>query len=222
MSRRLQEDQNMDEARLNLARIYKNMISWEDATKQLTILVERKFAPGDVQQMLGDIYADMGQYAEAATAYEAAILVDPTNPTNSETTSRLLMCRIETGNVEGLEELLQGVDAPGVRESTRALILAGKDEIEGALSALDLTLLENPNDLIANQTYGKIMAKSGSKEKSIEAADKPAATDRDAHTQFEIIRGRGRTGENREGRRTRGNGSAKCRSTQRSEITVFG
>ena len=165
----LQEDQNMDEARLNLARIYKNMISWEDAIKQLTILVERKFAPGDVQQMLGDIYADMGQYAEAATAYEAAILVDPTNPTNSETTSRLLMCRIETGNVEGLEELLQGVDAAGVRESTRALILAGKDEIEGALSALDLTLIDNPNDLIANQTYGKIMAKSGSKEKSIEA-----------------------------------------------------
>ncbi len=165
----LEEDENTDEARLRLAYIYKNMISWDDALKHLTILVQHKFSPRDVQQMLGDIYADMGQYAEAATAYEAAILVDPTNPSNSATTSRLLMCRIETGNFEGLEELVQGVDVPGLGESVRALMLAKQGEIEKALSALELTLLENPNDLIANQTYGEIMAKSGSKEKAIEA-----------------------------------------------------
>ena len=94
---------------------------------------------------------------------------DPTNPANSATSSSLLICRIETGNLEGIEELLQGVDAAGVRESVRALILAAKDEPKQALSALDQVMHEHPNDVTVNLTYGKIMAGIGSKEKAIEA-----------------------------------------------------
>ena len=63
----LQEDENTNEARLNLAYVLKDMISWDDAKKHLTTLVERKFRPGIVNQLLGEIYADMGQYAEAAS-----------------------------------------------------------------------------------------------------------------------------------------------------------
>ena len=165
----LEEDANTDDARMNLAYLLKDMISWDDAMKHLTILVERKARLGDAQQLMADIYADMGQYAEAAAAYEAAMAADPTNPTNSARSSRLLTCRIETGNLEGVEELLQGVDAAGVRESARALMLAAKDETKQALSALDQVMLENPNDAMANLTYGKIMVGIGSKEKAIEA-----------------------------------------------------
>ncbi len=165
----LQEDDNTDDARLNLAYVLKDMISWDDAVKHLTTLGERKFRPGIVNQLLGDIYADTGQYAEAAAVFEAALTADPTSPTNSSTTTRLLKCRIETGNFEGVEEFLPFVDDAGVRESVRALTLAAKGETKQALSALDQALLENPNDATAHLTYGRIMAEIGSKEKAIEA-----------------------------------------------------
>ena len=165
----LKEDEKADDARLNLAYVLKDMNSWDDAVKHLTTLVERKFRPGIVNQLLGNIYADMGQYEEAAAAFEAALTADPTSPTNSATTSRLLKCRIETGNFEGVEEFLPGVDDAGVRESVRALTLAAKGETKQAFSALDQALLESPNDATAHLTYGRIMAEIGSKEKAIEA-----------------------------------------------------
>ena len=165
----LQEDENTDDARLNLALLLKDMISWDEAMKHLTTLAERKFKPGLVHQSMAEMYANMGQYADAAAAYEAAITADPTSPANSKRSSGLLLCRIETGNLEGAEEFLPSVDDAGVRESVRALILAAKGETEQALSALDQALQENPNDTTANLTYGKIMAGIGSKEKAIEA-----------------------------------------------------
>ena len=165
----LQEDENTDDARLNLALLLKDMISWDEAMKHLTTLAERKFKPGLVHQSMAEMYANMGQYADAAAAYEAAITADPNSPTNSKKSSGLLLCRIETGNFEGAEEFLPSVDDAGVRESVRALILAAKGETEQALSALDQALQENPNDTTANLTYGKIMAGIGSKEKAIEA-----------------------------------------------------
>ncbi len=165
----LQEDENTDDARLNLALLLKDMISWDEAMKHLTTLAERKFKPGLVHQSMAEMYANMGQYADAAAAYEAAITADPTSPTNSKKSSGLLLCRIETGNFEGAEEFLPSVDDAGVRESVRALILAAKGETKQALSALDQALQENPNDTTANLTYGKIMAGIGSKEKAIEA-----------------------------------------------------
>jgi len=165
----LQEDENTDEARLNLAYVLKDMISWDDARKHLTILVERKFRPGIVNQLLGNIYTDMGKLAEAATAYEASLAADPDNPSNSATMSSLIMTRMELGNLEGIEEYLPGVDSAGVRESARALILAAQDQTEQAFSALEQALVENPNDATANLTYGKLMVASGSKEKAIEA-----------------------------------------------------
>ncbi len=165
----LKDDENTDDARLSLAYVLKDMISWDESLKHLTTLVDRKFNPGVVHQLMADIYADMGDYAKAATSYEAALVADPTSPTNSTKASRLIACRLETGNLEGIEGYLQGVDAAGVRESARALALAAKDETKQALSALDQALLENPNDITANVTYGKIMAGIGTKEKAAEA-----------------------------------------------------
>ena len=118
---------------------------------------------------MADIYADMGRYAEAAAAYEASLLADPADPANATKAFRLVSCRIETGNLDGIEEFLQSVDAAGIRQSARALVLAGKDETKQALSALDQAIQENPIDVNANLTYGTIMAGIGSKEKAIEA-----------------------------------------------------
>jgi len=168
----LKEDENTDDARLNLAYVLKDMISWDGAIKQLNTLVERNFRPGIVNQLLGDIYAEMGQYTEAATRYEASLEADPNNPSNSSTMSSMIRCRMEIGNLEGVEILLPGVDSVGIRESARALILAGKNETVQALSALEQALTESPNDATTNLTYGKIMAASGSKEKAIEALAK--------------------------------------------------
>ncbi len=165
----LQEDKNADDARLSLAFVLMDMTSWEEALMHLTTLVERKFKPGVAHQLMADIHADMGRYAEAAAAYEAALVADPADPSNATKASRLITCRIETGNLEGIEEFLQSVDAAGIRESARALVLAGKNETRQALSALDRALQENPNDATANLTYGTIMAGIGSKEKAIEA-----------------------------------------------------
>ena len=130
----LKEDADTDDARMNLAYLLKDIISWDEALKHLTILVERKARLGTAQQLMADIYADMGQYAEAAVAYEAAIAADPNNPSNSSTMSRLMLCRMEVGNMEGIEEFLPGVDSVSVRESARALILAAKNETQQALS----------------------------------------------------------------------------------------
>ncbi|MBC7965563.1 MAG: tetratricopeptide repeat protein [Fuerstia sp.] len=165
----LKDDENADDARLSLAYILKDMISWDESLKHLTTLVDRKFKPAVVHQLMADIYADMGDYAKAAASYEAALVADPTSPTNSTKATRLITCRLETGNLEGIEGYLQGVDAAGVRESARALALAAKDETKQALSALDQALHESPNDITANVTYGKIMAGIGSKEKAAEA-----------------------------------------------------
>ena len=165
----IQEDENTDDARLNLAYVLKDMISWDEALKHLAILLERRFKPGVVHQMMADIYADRGQYAEAAAAYETAMSADPTNPGNSAKASRMIACRIETGNLEGAEEFLSGVDAAGIRESARALILSEKGETQQALSTLDQVLQESPNEPTASLTYGRIMAGIGSKEKAIEA-----------------------------------------------------
>ncbi len=165
----LQEDDSANEARLNLAYVLKDMISWEDSKKHLTTLAERQYRLGVVNQLLGDIHSEMGQYAEAATAYEASLAADKANPSNSSTISSLIMCRMELGNLEGIDEYLSGVDSPGVRESAKALILAAKDETESAFSALEKALLENPNDATANLTYGRLMVATNSKEKAIEA-----------------------------------------------------
>ncbi|MEJ7592103.1 MAG: tetratricopeptide repeat protein [Planctomycetaceae bacterium] len=165
----LKEDETADEARLSLVYVLKEMISWEEAMKHLSTLAERKFKPGVVHQLMADIHADMGQYAQAAAEYEAALIADPADPTNSTKASRLVTARMETGQLDGIEEFLQGIDAAGVRESARALALAAKNETKQALSALEQALHENPNDVTANLTYGKIMAGIGSKEKAIEA-----------------------------------------------------
>lgn len=165
----LKEDEKTDEARLNLAYVLKDMICWDEATKHLSTLVERNFRLGIVNQLLGEIYAEMGRYTEAAASYEASLAADPNNPSNSLTVSRLIVCRMEIGNMEGVEEFLPGVDIAGIRESARALILAEKDETDQALAALDQALHEGPNDATANLTYGKVMARIGSKEKAIQA-----------------------------------------------------
>ena len=122
----LEEDKNADDARLSLASVLKDMTSWEEALMHLQTLVERKFRPGVVHQLMADIYADMGRYAEAAAAYEAALVADPADPSNATKASRLITCRIETGNLEGIEGFLQSVDAAGIRESARGADAGGE------------------------------------------------------------------------------------------------
>lgn len=165
----LKADENCDEARLNLAQILKEMISWDEALKHFAILEERRFQLSAVQQAMAEIYADMGEYAKAANLYEASLAADPTSPSNSAKASDLITCRMETGNLEGIEEILKHVDSLCVRESARALALAAKDDTKQALSALDQALQDNPNDVTASIIYGEIMAGIGSKEKATEA-----------------------------------------------------
>lgn len=165
----LKEDESADDARLNLAYLFKDMISWDIALQHLLVLKEHEHQLGAVHQMLGDIYFDMGKFADAATEYKAAVDAEPTSPANSQKASRFLKCRLETGDFEGVEEFISLVDSPGIRDSVRALILAQKGETAEALSTLEHVLREAPNDMTANIANAQIMAGLDSKEKAIEA-----------------------------------------------------
>ena len=165
----LQEDESVDDVRLSLAYVLKDMISWDESLKHLMTLRERKFRLGLVHQLIADINSDTDQYAEAATEYEASLIADPNDPTNSNKVYRLVMCRIETGNLNGIEEFLSVLDSEGVRDSARALVQLEKGQTEQAIATLDIALKVVPYDATANLTYGRIMAGIGSKEKAIEA-----------------------------------------------------
>ena len=165
----LQEDPDTDEARLTLAFVLKDMISWDEAQKHLAVLMERKYKPDVVHQMLGDMYAELDRPADAANEYAAALKADPNNPSNSLRASRLVKCRLQTGDLSGLDEFLPGVDSAGVRESANAMLLMEKDEAQKALSGLEHALHESPVDATANLAYAKVMEKIGTREKAIEA-----------------------------------------------------
>ncbi len=165
----VKEDESADEARLNLAFLFKDMISWDASLQHLLILKEHNYRLGTVHQMLADIYFDMGRFADAATEYKAAIDAEPTSPTNSQKAARLLNCRIETGDFEGVEEFITLVDTPGTRDSVRALKLAQEGKTEEALSTLEHLLHESPNDITGHVTNAQILAGQASKEKAIAA-----------------------------------------------------
>ena len=165
----LKEDENADTARLNLAHILKEMVSWEDALKHLGILKDHQFNLGVVHQLIADIHAESGRNAEAADEFRASIEADPTNPTNSQKASRLIRCQIAVGDLSSIEEFVSMVDNPGIHSSANALILAKKGEVNNALTALDNALLETPNDKDANLAYAEIMAGIETKGKAIEA-----------------------------------------------------
>jgi tetratricopeptide (TPR) repeat protein len=164
----LKEDDSADDARMNLAFLYKDMVSWETALEHLLVLKEHGHQLGGVHQMLADIYFDMGKFADAATEYKAAIEAEPTSPANSQKAARLMKCAIETGDFEGVDEFTALVDSEGIRDSVRALKLAQKGETEEALSALEHVLQEIPNDTTANVTHAQILAGLDSKERAIE------------------------------------------------------
>ena len=165
----VKEDESADEARLNLAYLFKDMISWDTAIQHLVVLKEHGHQLGTVHQMLAEIYFEKGKFADAATEYKAAIEADPTSPTNSQKASRFISSKIEAGDLEGIEEFATTVDAVGIRASAQALVLANKGETDEALSALDHVLHEVPNDVTANLAYAQIMAGLDSKERAIEA-----------------------------------------------------
>jgi tetratricopeptide (TPR) repeat protein len=120
-----------------------------------------------VHQMLADIYFDMGKFSDAAIEYKAAIEAEPTSPTNSQKATRLLNCKMETGDFEGDDEYVSLVDAGGVRDSFRSLKLAHDGETEEALSTLENFLHEMPNDMTANVANAKILASVDSKERAV-------------------------------------------------------
>lgn len=163
----LKEDESADDARLNLAYLFKDMISWDIALQHLLVLKEHGHKLGSVHQMLADIYFDMGKFADAATEYKAAIEAEPTSPANSSKAARLLKCKMETGEFEGAEEYVSLVDAGGLRDSFRALKLAQDGETEEALSTLEHFLHEMPNDMTANITNAQILAKLDSKDRAV-------------------------------------------------------
>jgi len=165
----LKEDESADDARLNLAYLHKDMISWDTAIQHLLVLKEHGHQLGAVHQMLADIYFDMGKFADAATEYKAAMEAEPTSPANSQKATRLLKCRMETGDFEGVEEFITLVDSGGIRDSVRALKLAQQGDTDEALSTLEHLLQESPNDMTANLTNAQILAGLDSKEKAIEA-----------------------------------------------------
>jgi len=165
----LKEDESADDARLNLAYLHKDMISWDTAIQHLLVLKEHGHQLGAVHQMLADIYFDMGKFADAATEYKAAMEAEPTSPANSQKATRLLKCSMETGDFEGVEEFITLVDSGGIRDSVRALKLAQQGDTDEALSTLEHLLQESPNDMTANLTNAQILAGLDSKEKAIEA-----------------------------------------------------
>lgn len=165
----LKEDESADDARLNLAYLFKDMISWDAAIQHLLVLKEHGHQLGAVHLMLADIYFDMGKFADAATEYKAAMDAEPTSPANSQKATRLLKCKTEIGDFEGVEGLITLVDSEGIRDAVRALKLAQEGETEEALSALDHVLHESPNDITANVANAQILAGVDSKEKAIEA-----------------------------------------------------
>ena len=165
----LKEDESADEARLNLAYLFKDMVSWDTAIQHLLVLKEHGHQLGAVHQMLADIYFDMGKFADAATEYQAAMDADPTSPANSQKATRFLKCRMETGDFEGVEKFISLVDSEGVRDSVRALKLAQQGETDEALSTLEHVLQEAPNDVNANLANAQILAGLDTKEKAIGA-----------------------------------------------------
>jgi len=165
----LKEDESADDARLNLAFLYKDMISWETSLQHLLVLKEHGHSLGAVHQMLAEIYFEMGKFDEAAAEYKAAIEAEPASPANSQKASRFISSKIESGNLEGIEEFASMVDGPGVRAAAEALALAQKGDTDEALSSLDHALHEAPNDVTSNLAYAKIMSELNSKERAIEA-----------------------------------------------------
>lgn len=165
----LKEDESADDARLNLAFLYKDMISWDTSLQHLLVLKEHGHSLGAVHQMLGEIYFEMGKFDEAAAEYKAAIEAEPASPANSQKASRFISSKIASGNLEGIEEFASMVDGPGVRAAAEALVLAQKGDTDEALSSLDHALHEAPNDVTSNLAYAKIMSELNSKERAIEA-----------------------------------------------------
>ena len=138
----LKEDESADDARLNLAFLYKDMISWDTSLQHLLVLKEHGHSLGAVHQMLAEIYFEMGKFDEAAAEYKAAIEAEPASPANSQKASRFISSKIASGNLEGIEEFASMVDGPGVRAAAEAPVLAQKGDTDEALSSLDHALHE--------------------------------------------------------------------------------
>jgi len=165
----LQEDPDADDARLTLCVVLNGMFSWDEAQKHLAILKDRKYKPEVVCKLLGDIYAELGRPAEAATEYEEALKANPIDPTNSLKASAMVRCRLQTGDLSGLDEILPSLDSAAVRDTVLAMLQMEKNDPEKGLTILAATLHENPAEPNANLAYAMIMEKIGTKEKAIEA-----------------------------------------------------
>lgn len=164
----LQEDENADDVRFSLANVLKEILNWDESLKHLKILQNHSFRLGIVHTITAEIYSEMGRFSEAATEYEAALRADPTDAANSRKAIGLFRCRIESGDLKGLEEFLPLVDSEGIRNSYRALELVAKNDSEQALAAFEDVPEEDPGHVIAIQIYGQIVAETGSKEKAVE------------------------------------------------------
>ncbi len=165
----LKEDENADEARLNIARILVDCFAWEECLQHLNFLVERKFRLSTVLQLRADIRSDLGQFAEASSDYEQSIAADPADPTNGVKATRLVQCLTETGDYEKISEYVNDVDNPNVGAVADAEKHLAQDQLKEALDAMEMIRAQSPYDAAMNRAYARVMLKYNTPEKASEA-----------------------------------------------------
>jgi tetratricopeptide (TPR) repeat protein len=72
---------NLDEARLELVRLFETLQRYEEASKELELFVEHQPHHLKVQQELGDLFLLRKEYRRAAEWYQRVLLKDPDNLT---------------------------------------------------------------------------------------------------------------------------------------------
>lgn len=164
----LKEDPDSIIARQNIAAILMEMMAWEEALEHLDLLVEKKFKPAQVLNMRGEIRMGLEQYKEAAEDFEGAVAADPTDPMNVTKSTKLVDCLVKAGSFEKAAEIAASGQQLVAQSTASAEMLLQKEDLDGALSALELIRAESPNALAPSRTFARIMLKYNTKEKAEE------------------------------------------------------
>ncbi len=165
----LSEDENANAIRQNLASMLTDLLAWDEALSQLSILVEKEYKLAQVLKMRADIRLDLELFSEAATDYAASIKADKNDPLNSLKAERLVKCLVKTGELQKADEYIEGVDQPGTADYLNAEKLVAADKSAEALVILQQFRERAPNDPQMGLMFGKIMLKQNTKEKAEEA-----------------------------------------------------